>query len=42
MRFAPKNEPLIIPCFSIAKMVYCEQVGWYLHALGNKGEMPFW
>jgi hypothetical protein len=39
MRFIESQPPLKIPYFVTASIVYCEQVGVYLHRAGNMGEM---
>lgn len=38
---AAKREPLSGPCFLIASIEYCEQVGVYLQVAGNNGEIAY-
>ena len=42
IRFKESHPPLKSPCFFKASSVYWEQVGWYLHVAGVKGEINTW
>lgn len=39
--FNPIQPPLKIPYLLMASMLYCEQVGVYLHELGKSGEILY-
>ncbi len=42
MRFSASQLPLNGPCFMMASLAYCEQVGVKRQAAGVNGEMHCW